>query len=76
MVELKNRMKWRSRVNSPSNIKVLHYNFTPIEVQALYRLILYMGWTPRNDAEITDVINRISKIAESDELATRHNQTT
>jgi hypothetical protein len=59
----------------PSNIKVRYWNFTPEEVRALYRLIIYMGWMPRKDDEITAVVNRICKIAQSDELATTDNQT-
>lgn len=59
----------------PSNIKIINYHFTPVEVRALYRLILYAGWMPREDDAITAVVNRICKIAQSDELAKTDNQT-
>lgn len=56
-------------------VKIIYYNFTPEEVSALYKLIIQTGWIPR-DESITNVVNRICKIAEANELATRDNQTT
>ena len=55
----------------PSNIKILNYKFTPDEVHALYRLILYMGWIPNDDEEINDVVNHICKIAQTHDVANR-----
>jgi hypothetical protein len=59
-----------------SHYKVLYYHFSPEEIYAIYKLILYIGWIPRNDDKVTDAINHICKIVESDGMATRDNQTT
>lgn len=59
-----------------THIKIIHYNFTPEEVQAMYRLIMYMGWIPRNDDEIDKLVHRIMEIQKANDLATRDNQTT
>lgn len=56
-------------------MKVLKYHFTPQEVQALYRFILYSGWIPRDDDEIIATVKRVSEIAEH-ELVTKPSQTT
>ena len=61
----------------PSNVKVLHYNFSPEEVYSLYRLIRYhIGYLPANDPEITEVINHVCKIVDiQNELATKYHKT-
>lgn len=59
-----------------SHIKILYYHFTPQEVLALYELIMGMGWIPRKNPAVTDVVNRVCKLAESDELATANHKTT
>ena len=53
------------------NIKVINYKFTPEEVYALYRLILYIGWISREDPEIVEVTNRICKIAQTHDMVDR-----
>lgn len=58
------------------NAKVLFYHFSPEEIYALYRLILYAGWMPRDDSEITDIVNRICQIAKANGMASKHHKTT
>ncbi len=64
-------------MNFPSNIKVLHYNFTPEEVYAMYRLIRYhIGYLPIDDPELIDTIHRIDEIVDTkNELATKYHKT-
>jgi predicted ATP-grasp superfamily ATP-dependent carboligase len=60
----------------PSNVKVIHYHLTPNEIYALHRLIIYAGWMPRDDSEITDIVNRICQIAKANGMDTGNNKTT
>lgn len=62
--------------NSPySNVRVLHYNFSPEEVNALANFIMKVGWISHDDETLNGVIDRICKIARANELVTRHSQT-
>ena len=56
--------------------KVIHYNFTPAEVQVMYKLIVSMGWIDHQNEEIVQLVNRISKIVEANGLALRINRPT
>jgi len=58
--------------------KVLYYHFTPQEVHALYKLILYMGWIPHGEEneDMIAVVDHICKIVESNGMVTRDNKTT
>jgi len=49
-------------------IKVLHYNFSPMEIHTLYRFIMSAGYIGHDDEELNQVINRICEIARTDEL--------
>jgi hypothetical protein len=64
-------------VTYPSNIKVLHYNFSPEEVYALYRLVRYhIGYMPIEDKELMFAIDHLcSLIDPENELATKHHKT-
>jgi hypothetical protein len=55
-----------------------NYHFSLEEVQAMYKLILYMGWTPHDegDEEIINVIKHISMIVEKNELVTKYHKAT
>lgn len=46
---------------SPSNVRVKYYKFTPEEVKALYRLF-EREWVTRDDDEVWQVTQRISRI--------------
>lgn len=60
-----------------SLFEALDYTFTPREILALYRLIYcHIGFLPRDDEEITSVINHITQIMASNGMATGHHQAT
>lgn len=44
-----------------------NYEFTSEEVQAMYRLIMHIGWIPHNDDEIDKLVHRIMKIQKADD---------
>lgn len=46
-----------------------NYEFTIEEVKALYRLIWKMGWIPRDDQDITNVIEHITEIVRANDMA-------
>ena len=58
----------------PSDVKVYH-KFTIEEVRAIYRLF-EREWVSRDDDEVWQVTQRISRIVKEDELATRDSQST
>lgn len=65
-------------MNQPNShcSKVLHYNFSPEEINVLFRFVMSIGYVDRRDEELNRVINRICQIADYNELAKRDNQAT
>lgn len=60
-----------------THLRILHYNFSIEEVLALNRLITHhLGFLPREDEEVYEVMNRITEIVKANELATKYRQTT
>lgn len=54
-----------------------NYEFTSEEVQAMYRLIMHIGWIPHNDDEIDKLVHRVMDIIQAEnDMAARDNQTT
>jgi hypothetical protein len=56
--------------------RVTHYNFTPKEVEVMYKLIVSMGWIDHQNEELVQLINRICKIVETNVMVSGPNKTT